>query len=251
MKRVIYIVALISIMMTFFSCGSDEKIILIGTLGEFESRISLRQEDNELTGTFKYTDNSTSIKSINLNGLRAGNNLRLEEFSNGESKLTGIFNGEFDDNMFVGYWTDPTGSSKVPFSFIKSELQSESSSEHALVESKTTKTSANGKIEIPALYGLTYDEARELIIGEGWYPVKQRWQDALGSSGVGNYGNGKIFWDRGYAEVQSCSGTGKAFCSFLFTDPWGRLLRVVTAGEQDYENEYNAIVQSVVIVDIE
>ena len=107
------------------------------------------------------------------------------------------------------------------------------------------------QIGVPTIYGMTYDEAREKIIKKGWIPVKQRWQESLGESGVASGGNGKIFWERGYHEVEACSGFGEGFCRFLFSDPIGRKLAVVTAGEEDSENEYHAIVQDVRLVEVE
>ena len=58
-------------------------------------------------------------------------------------------------------------------------------------------------------------------------------------------GNGPIFWKRGYWELETCSGTGLAHCLFQFIDPTGRLLEVVTEGEEDEAGTYHARVSRV------
>jgi hypothetical protein len=45
-------------------------------------------------------------------------------------------------------------------------------------------------------------------------------------------GNGRIFWKKGYVEVEACAGTGISPCAFLFKDAYGNRLRVTTAGEE-------------------
>jgi hypothetical protein len=46
------------------------------------------------------------------------------------------------------------------------------------------------------------------------------------------YGNGPLFWRKGYVELEACSGTGVAACAFLFKDAYGNRLRVTTEGEE-------------------
>lgn len=103
---------------------------------------------------------------------------------------------------------------------------------------------ARGEYEIPVVFGLTYHEAREVLITSGWMPLMQgslypQREVSLGS------GNGKIFWDLGYWEVVSCSGTGAGFCRFEFTDPSGRKLIVISAGMEDPAGSYQAVVRNV------
>ena len=96
---------------------------------------------------------------------------------------------------------------------------------------------------IPKIYGKPYGLARKLLIKEGWLPNKRphlHGQDAAVQSG-----NGPIFWQRGYWELESCSGTGSAFCLFEYIDPTGRLLEVVTEGEEDEAGTYHATVSRV------
>jgi hypothetical protein len=96
---------------------------------------------------------------------------------------------------------------------------------------------------IPKIYDKTYDSARRILIKEGWLPNKRlpiHGEDANVQSG-----NGPIFWKRGYWELEACSGTGSANCLFEFTDPTGRLLEVVTEGEEDEAGTYHARVSRV------
>jgi hypothetical protein len=96
---------------------------------------------------------------------------------------------------------------------------------------------------IPKIYGKAYGVARRQLIKEGWLPNKRL--PYHGNEAETQSGNGPIFWQRGYWELESCSGTGSAFCLFEFTDPTGRLLEVVTEGEEDEGGTYHATVSRV------
>jgi hypothetical protein len=101
----------------------------------------------------------------------------------------------------------------------------------------------NDQPAIPKIYDKTYDVARRLLIRAGWLPNKRlpiHGQDVEVQSG-----NGPIFWQRGYWELEACSGTGSANCLFEFIDPTGRLLEVVTEGEEDEAGTYHARVSRV------
>ena len=68
-----------------------------------------------------------------------------------------------------------------------------------------------------------------MLLAAGWQPIKTK------SSNTDydiSYGNGPVFWRKGYIELESCSGTGVAACAFLFKDAFGNRLRVTTAGEE-------------------
>ena len=96
---------------------------------------------------------------------------------------------------------------------------------------------------IPKIYDKTYDVARKLLIKEGWLPNKRL--PIHGEDVEVQSGNGPIFWERGYWELEACSGTGLANCLFEFIDPTGRLLEVVTEGEEDEAGTYHARVSRV------
>ena len=76
--------------------------------------------------------------------------------------------------------------------------------------------------------GLTYHKARPMIINAGWKPMQTL------EKGTDDYeinttsGEGKIFWSKGYHELQTCSGAGMAYCAFLFQNKKGDRLRIVT-----------------------
>lgn len=103
-----------------------------------------------------------------------------------------------------------------------------------------------GQAAVPKIYGLSYDEARKLLIREGWIPTKRYHTEAT-SLDVQS-GNGPTFWDRGYWEIVSCSGTGAGYCAFHFSDPSGRYLAVTTEGEEDEDGAYHAKVDSYSLV---
>ena len=83
---------------------------------------------------------------------------------------------------------------------------------------------------IPNVDGLSYHDARVLIIEAGWQPRNTWWPQQLGLQI--EYGNGYEFWRRGYREIKAASGTGYAFCRFEFVDIYSNVLVVVTAGEE-------------------
>lgn len=98
----------------------------------------------------------------------------------------------------------------------------------------------NGPLAVPKIYEKTYDVARKLLIKEGWQPNLRH--VSQGDDPDVQSGNGPIFWNRGYWELVSCSGTSTAECLFEFIDPNGRVLVVVTTGEEDERGSYHATV---------
>ena len=91
---------------------------------------------------------------------------------------------------------------------------------------------SRGEANIPALYGLSYHEARAILLEEGWIPSSHRHTYYQEEIRLQN-GNSKRFWDLGYWEVVTCSGTGEGFCRFEFSDPSGRRLVIITAGMEE------------------
>jgi hypothetical protein len=83
--------------------------------------------------------------------------------------------------------------------------------------------------KIPAIVGLTYPRARRTLLAAGWQPLKTN--SSVTDVKV-SFGNGPLFWRRGYTELEGCSGTGVAACGFLFKDRFGNRLRVTTEGEE-------------------
>lgn len=70
--------------------------------------------------------------------------------------------------------------------------------------------------------GMQYQEARKLLIQQGWQPHLLGEPPDLRDSVV------KKLFDMGYEEVKSCSGTGLGPCRFEFTNQAGELLVVST-----------------------
>jgi hypothetical protein len=87
----------------------------------------------------------------------------------------------------------------------------------------TLASSANKSQDLPLQKGMTYSEARQVILEQGWKP-NPNVESNLRSAVV------KAIFDRGYTEIGDCSGTGEAPCRYEFVNQNGELLYVVTAG---------------------
>lgn len=97
----------------------------------------------------------------------------------------------------------------------------------------------------PQIINLTYDQARKKIIAAGWRPWITREPDGSMRGIVEYGGNEKVFWSRGYREVENCAPTGAAPCNFYFVDDLGNRLEVGSEGEEDPEFDFHAVVNSV------
>jgi hypothetical protein len=86
--------------------------------------------------------------------------------------------------------------------------------------------------KLPSITELTYRKARKKLLAAGWQPLQTKSFNEAEEDVDIKYGNGLLFWRRGYVEVEACSGTGVAACAFLFKDVYGNRLRVTTAGEE-------------------
>lgn len=73
--------------------------------------------------------------------------------------------------------------------------------------------------------GMPYAKTRELLIKNGWQPVLSQ-----GTSGPPPNDETllDIFNNRGFQEIESCSGFGLGYCLFTFHDGDGRILKITT-----------------------
>lgn len=94
--------------------------------------------------------------------------------------------------------------------------------------------------KIPAIKESTYHKARKRLLAAGWQPVKTKSVNEARTDPDISYGNGPLFWRKGYVEIEACSGTGVAACAFLFRDVYGNRLRVTTEGEEAPRLKYYA-----------
>lgn len=83
-----------------------------------------------------------------------------------------------------------------------------------------------GQAKIPNIYGMPIDKARKALADKGWKPVRIKPDGESRQAGL---------FKRGIVEVESCAGTGLAYCSFSYTGAAGAL-SVVTAGEKGLPN---------------
>ena len=96
---------------------------------------------------------------------------------------------------------------------------------------------------IPNLNGLSYHRARARLIAAGWQPYQTISNvPTQQEANLIQYGNGEVFWKRGYRELENCLGTGDAACTFLFADVYKNRLRVITAGEESAKDKVYASV---------
>lgn len=86
--------------------------------------------------------------------------------------------------------------------------------------------------KLPAVTEFTYHKARKRLLAAGWQPLQTKSFNEANDDPDISYGNGRLFWRKGYVEVEACAGTGVAPCTFLFKDAYGNRLRVTTAGEE-------------------
>ena len=111
-----------------------------------------------------------------------------------------------------------------------------------LAHAKEQPCSPNRHASVPALTNLTYHKARKSLLAKGWQPLQTKPYNTAADDPDVSYGNGKVFWDRGYVEVEACAGTGVSPCAFLFSDVYGTKLRVTTVGEEDSASKAYATV---------
>ncbi|GIU81086.1 MAG: hypothetical protein D6687_00550 [Acidobacteria bacterium] len=119
----------------------------------------------------------------------------------------------------------------------------------AITLAQNNQCKGQKQAKVPAIKGLTYHKARKKLLAAGWRPLpKKSVSRTKNPEEIDDpdilAGNGPIFWQRGYVELESCSGTGLAYCSFLFKDAYGNRLQVVTSGEELPEQRIYAKVNS-------
>ena len=90
---------------------------------------------------------------------------------------------------------------------------------------------------VTSITNFTYHKARKALIKAGWQPLQTKTFNDAAKEAMEDpdlsMGNGMIFWNKGYVEIEGCAGTGLSPCAFLFKDIYGNQLRVKTAGEEN------------------
>jgi hypothetical protein len=110
----------------------------------------------------------------------------------------------------------------------------------ALSQDKPCRPAKHAKL--PAITKLTYHTARKRLLAAGWQPLRTKSYNEVDDDPDIAYGNGSVFWKKGYVEVEACSGSAVAACAFLFKDAYGNQLRVSTEGEELPEEKAYATV---------
>jgi hypothetical protein len=85
----------------------------------------------------------------------------------------------------------------------------------------STRNGVVALANIPLKKGMSYDEARALILQAGWEP------NLAGRKNLRDR-RVKSMFEGGYPEIEDCSGTGSAPCLFSFTNVKGEILAVST-----------------------
>jgi hypothetical protein len=78
---------------------------------------------------------------------------------------------------------------------------------------------------IPLKQGMSYGQARQLLMKSGWQTKSTRWQDKYCPEYLGIRCK--------YPEVESCSGTGTGPCIFKWLNINGKTLSVYTNSDRD------------------
>lgn len=87
----------------------------------------------------------------------------------------------------------------------------------------------NLRLALPPInQDMTYGEARKVIMSNGWFKNSTHWATVLAESYNSRL---KDMWNRGFTEIQDCSGTGLAYFRFGSIDAFGNHLIVVTGGQ--------------------
>ncbi|WP_374392329.1 hypothetical protein [Tabrizicola sp.] len=105
----------------------------------------------------------------------------------------------------------------------------------AVIGPATEEPVCDGSGIVPGIEGLPIDKARDLLLQSGWQPVP-------GDPAQQNLGWAGELAAAGVPEVEDCSGTGFAFCSFRYSGPAGEL-SVVTAGEGGEDGSLPGVVR--------
>ena len=107
-------------------------------------------------------------------------------------------------------------------------------------EARTDPCRPEEHAPVPRIKGRSYRSIRDKLIAAGWQPVQTQ-RSPIDDPDIAE-GNGKIFWDKGFLEVEACAVNKTAPCLFLFKDKQGNKLRVTTLGEELSAEEHYATV---------
>ncbi|MDE2474673.1 MAG: hypothetical protein KGO48_06475 [Alphaproteobacteria bacterium] len=83
--------------------------------------------------------------------------------------------------------------------------------------------------EHPLRKGESFLDARAALLNAGWLPVRIDKRMADGTR-ENQFGDGRLFFNAGFIEVQECTGTGTNPCILNYQKD-GMCLRLVTEGE--------------------
>lgn len=197
--------------------------------------ISLLRSDNNDSNRVELTESSDAQDTLteeidNTEARRKGQDNALSNIQGSENTTNDSsveLQGEGDQAVIQG-----SGNNVIQGSGNQLTIQQDS------------EAKARGELETPAIYGLSYHQARKKLTDSGWIPLTQRHNYGANEPSL-RYGNGQAFWDMGYWEVVSCSGSAEGFCRFEFSDPAGRRLVIITAGMEDRSRAIEAHINRV------
>lgn len=86
--------------------------------------------------------------------------------------------------------------------------------------------------DLPTILGEAYPQARWSLLRAGWQPdFSVARSPAMTPADYSAAEKWAV--ESGYFELESCAGTGRGACLFVFGDAYGNRLRVTTEGEMD------------------
>ncbi|NCT40342.1 MAG: hypothetical protein GW778_01595 [Alphaproteobacteria bacterium] len=79
-------------------------------------------------------------------------------------------------------------------------------------------------LRLDPLLDVPYEQARQLVLNDGWQPIEHAMDDDL------VFVTGRVY-EKGFTEVDVCSPVGDTPCKFYFKGEDRRFLEILTKGE--------------------
>lgn len=221
----------IIISILLLGCDNSDKIEFKGVLGnDLKSRFILKQSGDKFEGYFYYENNLS--EKIQVSGVKNGESLRIEEFNNDLNKLTGVFEGKYNGEVYEGYWMNPRRTNRVPFSY---RVESNSKTLKSLEEESDSDKKVVIQYEEKVSDGWQFFEQLEAKINGKTYKIIDFETDGIFIKII----DVRDFDNDGYDDAlieETCGGTAcptrsLLFCTydadnknFIATDPFGSMV---------------------------
>ena len=99
----------------------------------------------------------------------------------------------------------------------------------AIVPLSETDPACSGRLQVPNVWGLTFNQARAKLAKYGWHPIP--YVKVASSDDTFDDPYARELRKHGAVEVDQCSGTGWGFCIAHYKHGTGAMLKLVTIGD--------------------